>query len=263
MPQISYDIIIFIIVVVLLLLGMLSFIIRIVLLYQKRQHFFQQELVRTGVNYEHNLMRAKLEVQEKALHHIACEIHDNINLSLTLAKLHLNTLNIDNKEELETKTKTSIDLLSKCILELNNLSRGMNSDVIDKYGLLKVLDIELEHIRQAATFKINFITEGEPVFLDKKQELLIFRMIQEGFNNVIKHAKATEVDFKLHFLSKLLIVILNDNGIGFDFEIKKANNESGILNMQTRAKMAGGEMHLSSAPDEGTSLIFIIPYKAI
>ncbi len=262
MPQTPYDIIIFIIIVALLLLAMLTFIIRIVLLYQKRQHFFQQELLRAGVDFEHNLMHVKLEVQEKALHHIACEIHDNINLSLTLAKLHLNTLNIDNKEEASTKTKTSIELLTKSISELNNLSRGMNSDVIDNYGLLKVLEIELEQIRQAAKFKINYITDGEPVFLDKKQELLIFRMIQEGFNNIIKHAKATEVEFKLHFFSKLLIVVLNDNGVGFNPDFNNTTNESGLLNMQTRAKMAGGEMHLSSYTGDGTSLIFIIPYKA-
>ena len=80
------------------------------------------------------MLNTQLEIQEQTLGHIAREIHDNISLSLTLAKLQLNTFNWNDKALSSDKLNSSIELLTKSIVELSDLSKGMNADIIIQQG---------------------------------------------------------------------------------------------------------------------------------
>ena len=77
-------------------------------------------------------MATQLEIQEDTFQHISREIHDNINLSLTLAKLNLNTLNWSEKEKAISQVNSSIDLISQSIANLSDISKSLNSDIISK-----------------------------------------------------------------------------------------------------------------------------------
>ena len=92
------DIIIFLLVTTVIILLLTGLIISLIYMYQKKQLTYQQNLEKLKLDHEKNLMAAQLEIQEETFQHISREIHDNINLSLTLAKLHLNTLNWQEKE---------------------------------------------------------------------------------------------------------------------------------------------------------------------
>lgn len=255
------DIIVFLIVVSTLILLLVAFIIAMLYLYKRRQLFFIQNLEQIKLDHEKQLLSAQLEMQEQTFKHISREIHDNISLSLTLAKLHLNTLDRNNIKELNWKVTSSIELLSRSIHDLSDISKSLNADIIIQQGLIKALENEVERIRLAGNLNIKFELTGIPFYLDSQKELIIFRIIQEAFNNIIKHAHAKEVILSLHFTYRSLNISLCDNGTGFN--LKDPNllrkNAAGLKNMEARIQMIKGTMQLNSRQGLGTSISFFIP----
>ena len=261
MQKAPNDIILFLIVVSGVIVCMIAFIIFIIFLYKKRQNNFEEHLEQIKSNHDKIVLNTQLEIQEQTFQNISREIHDNITLSLTLAKLQLNTMNWENRTESTVKVNTAVDLLTKSIAELGDISKGLNADIIIQQGLLKALEDELARIRFAGLFTIEYSLTGSPVYLDAQKELIIFRIVQESFNNIIKHAKATAASLLLHYTGTQLSITIADNGTGFDTEIALLNRQAGLKNMDTRAGMLGGRMNISSQPGKGTTIHFTIPFN--
>lgn len=259
MQKNTYDIVIFLVVVSAIILAMVTFIVFILFLYQKKQQGFEQHLEKVKLDNERILLSTQLEIQEQTFQNISREIHDNITLSLTLAKLHLHTLPDNDPAALKEKVSNSIELLTKSIGELSDISRGLNADIIIHHGLLRALEDELHRIRQTGLFTLGYELEGTPVYLDNQKELIIFRIIQESFNNIIKHARATTARLLLHFSEKELQMTISDNGCGFDTELARASLQAGLKNMDTRIRILNGSMNITSVPGHGTALHFTIP----
>src|SRR6185436_14570695 len=136
-------------------IGLLSFfMIWFVFMYRKSysKHLQEEKLLESY--YQQELLQAQLEIQEQTLRTISQEIHDNIGQVLSLAKLNLNTMEIDKKEELQEKIVDSKKLVSKAIQDLRDLSKSMNTDNIEAIGLVRAIQYELEMIR-----KTGFKTE--------------------------------------------------------------------------------------------------------
>jgi two-component system, NarL family, sensor kinase len=258
----KYDIVIFLIVTTAIILLLAAFIITLIYLYQKKQITYQQKMDTLKLDHEKNLMSTQLEIQENTFQHISREIHDNISLSLTLAKLNLNTFDWKDTDKACRQLKSSVEMLSRAITDLSDISKSLNSEIISSQGLIKALENEIGRIQQTVPFTIHFNITGEPVYLDTQKELIVFRMIQEAFNNIIKHAKASYTSLTLHYTSTQLHVTISDNGKGFkqlNDHITMGKTAAGIKNMEARAKMIGGTIQIKSTVGTGTFLNFNIP----
>ena len=256
------DIVIFLIVVSALIMSMVAFIIFIILTYRKRQYDFLRRIDQIKLDHDKTLLSSKLEIQEQTFQHISREIHDNITLSLTLAKLNLHTLDWQTKKISGEKLEQSIQLLSKSIAELSDISKGLNSDVIIQQGLLEALENEMRRIRQTGLFGIDFSLTGNPVYMDAQKELIIFRVIQEAFNNIIKHSGAKKATLRLDYNAGKLHIKITDDGKGFDTESAGSDHRiAGLKNMKTRTKMLEGDITIHSQPGTGTSLSITIPFE--
>jgi two-component system, NarL family, sensor kinase len=257
----AYNITTLLLIITFLIMLMAVFILFILFLHRKKQLAYQEKIKEIEANYEKNIMQTQLEIQEQTFQHISREIHDNISLSLTLAKLHLHTLDWNDKEKSIDKVDTSIHLLTNSIAELSDISKSLNADIIIQHGLLKAIEDELQRIRLAGLFAVDYELTGTPVYMDNQKELIIFRIIQESFNNIIKHAEADSARLALHYNTVKLIVTIRDDGMGFDATLAGANRKAGLKNMETRIKTLKGEMHISSQPGKGTVLSFTIPFE--
>ncbi len=240
---------------------MALFILIITFMYRKKQIAFQEKINNIEINYEKNLLKTRLEIQEQTFQHISREIHDNISLSLTLAKLNLNTINWHENNESVLKVDSSIELLTKSILELSDISKSLNADIIIYQGLLQALEEEIQRITKASSLAIEFEITGTPVYFDAQKELIIFRIIQEAFNNIIKHAKATIAKISLHYIETNLIVTIGDNGLGFDTQLSEHKGHAGLKNMENRVHILKGEISINSNHGKGTTLSFTIPFE--
>jgi len=262
MQKIPYDIVIFLVVGSGLIVFMVAFIVFMLYLYRKKQQDFEKDILQIKQDNEKTILNTQLEIQEQTFQHIAREIHDNISLSLTLAKLQLNTFDWNDKAVSTDKLNSSVELLTKSIADLSDISKGMNADIIIQQGLLRAVEEEIRRIRLAGLFTLDYTINGIPVFMNAQQELIIFRIIQEAFNNIIKHAKTRSASLQLHYNDIKIFFSIADNGIGFDTELYPKDRQAGLKNMETRAKMLGGTMMIESQPGHGTSLNFAIPLKS-
>ena len=239
-------------------------IVTLIYLYQKKQLAYHQSLDNMKLDHEKNLLKTQVEMQENTFENISREIHDNINLSLTLAKLNMNTINWNEKVKSAALIQSSVDLLSKAINDLSDISKSMNPEVISNQGLINAIEKEIEKIKNIGLFGINFLVTGNPIFLDAQKELIIFRIIQESLNNVIKHAHATQVKIELYYDQDQIDLTIHDNGKGFSRETIDINPEkkskAGLNNMKTRAKMFNGNLTINSLPESGTNIFVTIPY---
>lgn len=254
----------FIIVATAIVFLLAALIVALLFLYQRKQLAYSRHLNALKHDFEKNLLQTQIEVQEQTFQNISREIHDNINLSLTLAKLNLNTLDWTDLSKTREAVKSSVTILGSAINDLSNLSKSINTDLIKEMGLMKALKAETQRISQMSKLNIAFEVKGEPVFLESEKELVIFRIIQEALNNVIKHSGSSKAFLLLDYRRDCLKVILRDNGMGFNKEEvanRKERGNAGLKNMQTRTNIFGGKFLIESQIAKGTSIHVTIPYN--
>lgn len=263
--QSQEDLIIIVIISTILIFLLAAFIVTILYLYQKKQIIFLKNIESIKLDYEKNLFKTKLEIQEQTSQNISREIHDNIGLSLTLAKLNLNLIDASVNNAFNEKIKSSISLISSALSDLNNISKSLNADLIQTYGFIKMLEMDIDQINKTGICNIYFKLLGEPIFLDSFKELILYRIAQEGFNNIIKHSKAKEAFIELHYGNDFLTFSLKDNGIGFDnkniYCEKKNKTKAGLININQRSKLVGGYCKIESEISKGTSITITVPIK--
>jgi two-component system NarL family sensor kinase len=256
--------IVFLLVVVTAVILLLAVcVVTLVYLYKKIKSLHLKKINTLRLNHEKNLMAAQLEVQESTFQHISREIHDNISLALSISKLQLNTVNMLDERDAEKKITTSIDLISKSIHDLLNLSRSLNTDLIKSLGLINAIEKEVEQVHLSGLFKIETEITGEPVFMEPESELLIFRIVQESLNNIIRHSEAKIIKITLRYYDSYVDLIIKDDGKGFDYlsphDLPKG---AGLNNIKARTRILNGEASIFSAPGEGTCIHLSIPYNS-
>jgi two-component system NarL family sensor kinase len=258
MQKSATEIVVFLVIASVLILALISFVIAILYLYRKRQQFFENSIEQLKLDQEKIKLTAQVEMQEQAFTHISREIHDNISLALVLANLNLNTLCNNHKDINIENVNTTMDLITRTISDLRDLSKGLNGDIIIQQGLIEALKLEISRIEKIGLFNIHFSIIGNSLFLQSNTELIIFRIIQEGFNNIIKHAQANNIKLILTFNDNQLFVELSDDGIGFN-KSQKRNGQAGLTNMKTRVSLLRGHLKIDSEIEKGTVINFSIP----
>ena len=123
------------------------------------------------------------------------------------------------------------------------------------------MEEEVGRIRAARLLNIKYEASDNTVFMDSQKELIIYRIIQEAFNNILKHADAANARLLLEYNSTHLTINITDDGKGFVPVNNLQTGNAGLNNMQSRVKMLEGSMNISSQPGTGTTLLFTIPIE--
>jgi two-component system, NarL family, sensor kinase len=248
--------------VCLLVLGMLfaAFISNIVYRYKRNQRVYYEEVEALKDGHESRLLRSTLEMQEYTFSKVSREIHDNVGQKLSLAKLLLNTRPFDDNDKIPFQVFDTIELITESLGDLSDLSKSMTSEVLLDRGLMQAIDFEVSQLRKSRMYNAWLVFEGENVFLDTQRELSIFRIVQESFHNIIKHANASDICIRLRYDDDDIHMIIEDNGNGFQLTDKK--NGTGLANIKSRTHELDGKFAILSS-EMGTSLNFKIPLKQL
>lgn len=240
-------------------------IIILVLVYQKRQLKYLQEKQQLQHHFHQELLHTQLEIQEQTFKHISQEIHDNIGQILSLARLHVNTMNPEDAGDVTEKIQDADQLIGKAIQDLRDLSKSLNTAFIADVGLLRAIEYELKLIKKITAYSVSFHIEGQPFSLSPQQELILFRIFQEVLNNIIKHAKASEVSLHACYDATNFVLRMKDNGQGFDMRSDAPTNQAatgmGIRNMKSRAQLIHAAIAIQSAVTQGTAVTVTVPLQ--
>jgi signal transduction histidine kinase len=237
-----------------IILSSLFFVLLIVILIVAAMSYYREKRTRyEEVNRLNNaLLQSQLEIQEQTFRTISEEIHDNIGQVLTMAKLNLDTVDIELKQKASEKIMDAGLLVGKAIKDLRHLSKTLNTETINAIGLIKSIELELLQFQRNGVH-VQLDIGGQVAKLDAQKELILFRIVQESLNNIVKHAGATFIRVKAIFTESKFELIISDNGCGFDQTMEDAMG-SGLRNMKSRAALIGANLSIVSCNENGTEV---------
>ncbi|MEO5995201.1 MAG: ATP-binding protein [Chitinophagaceae bacterium] len=242
---------------------LLFFVVGTLLIFYRRNRDYRDNLLEIEHKKEQEVLKAQLEIKEQTLKNISQEIHDNIGQVLSLVKLNINTMNLEETDKLKEKILTAKLLITKAIHDLRSLSKILDSDYIIEKGLFQSIEYELQLVNKAGSYKTELLTDGVPYRLNHNRELILFRIFQEVINNIIKHAGATIIRAELAYKADGFTLKISDNGQGFDLTPLHKNDNFdfglGIRSMQKRANLIGADFNIQSSIGGGTQVNVVLP----
>lgn len=219
----------------------------------------QEELETQKINQQRKITEATIMAQEKERTEIGRELHDNINQILTTTKLYID-MAIHEPEIHEQLLNKSLVHISSAIDEIRALSKSLVPPSLGDIGIREAIREMLGNLSINKDLKFDFKVNGlAQVTLEPAIKLMVFRIVQEQVNNIMRHSKATSAEIKLSVKRKMLNITISDNGIGFD--TNKKSRGIGLNNIISRAELYNGTVDIISTPGNGCVLEVSIPVK--
>jgi two-component system NarL family sensor kinase len=203
--------------------------------------------------------KAVLEAEDKERQRIATELHDGVGQLMTAAKMNLGALEGDLNLSADKKTayQRITDLVTESAREVRDVAHNLMPNVLLKKGLSNAVQEFLNKI-DSKIIKVNLHAEGIHEKMDANVEAVLYRVIQECVNNVIKHSKASHLDISITNDVQGIAVNIEDNGIGFDASVIRGDG-IGLSNTRSRIEFLKGEMEIDSKPGNGTLIAIYVP----
>lgn len=220
----------------------------------------EEKLLKQELDKQKLIAQAMVDAQEKERAEIGKELHDNINQILSTTKLYLELAKNDNNQRMNLINRSAGNI-HNAIHEIRNISRSLVPSSIGDLGLQDSIADFMESIQTTKAIHVEFYTAGEiDVQLSGKAKLMLFRIIQEQVNNVLKHSGARNliIELILADADKSIELSITDDGKGFNPD-KVRKKGLGLSNIRSRAELFGGKVNIQSAPGRGCKLRVQIP----
>jgi two-component system, NarL family, sensor kinase len=258
------EIYIIILIGIVLALMLVGFMLTIFFLYQRKRMRQDQEMVRMKDQYEQELLRTQLEIQEETTKGIAQELHDNVGQVLSVIKLWLASLPVEKEHPAYEGLQDSRQMLNRVVLDMSNLTKSLHTDRITDIGLMEAIRFDLETLKKTGLMEFNFSVLGDEHHFDGKKSIFLFRIYQEMTNNILKHSQAKNVSISADYRPDNKFVLrVQDDGVGFDLDKKLSNGNSssglGLKNIVNRGKLIGANVSIESQPGQGTTIVVEMP----
>ena len=208
-------------------------------------------------------------VREEEKVALAREIHDELGQILVALKietgmLKLKVLNANankNSEEILPKFDKIVDLIDSTIKTARRIMSGLRPELLEIHGFVGASKEYIMNFETRNNLNCKFESNIPNLEMTKQQSLAFFRILQEATNNIVKHAKATEVEIQLKVENNKLIMEIIDNGVGFDKNSPKRKDAYGMIGMNERVILLNGKMDINSKVGKGTTIRVEVPYN--
>ena len=201
-----------------------------------------------------------ISVREEERAHIAREIHDELGQVLTGIKMEVGWLAKRLKEPaLLEKTDSMSKLIDSTVQTVRMIATGLRPEMLDDMGLIAAVGWQAKDFQKRTGIRCRTKLPPEGTKLDLDVSTTAFRIFQEILTNVARHSRATRVDIDLTVTEELLKLEVADNGVGIPNSDLNGRKSLGLLGMQERALLFGGEVRISGTPGHGTSVSVQIP----
>ncbi|MFM9838667.1 MAG: ATP-binding protein [Cyclobacteriaceae bacterium] len=201
-------------------------------------------------------LQSMVNGQETERTRIAKDLHDGLGGLFSTVKMYFSTLQHETPvlkdNELFQKSYKLVDTASE---EVRQIAHNMMPEVLMKLGLTNALKDLCDNISAGKLLKVSLETHGMNKRLNATTEIMLFRIVQELLNNIIKHANATEAIIQFVRENERLSVVVEDNGFGFNTQEADEQNHSGIATIQSRVSYLNGKMSIDSQKNVGTTVM--------
>jgi signal transduction histidine kinase/ligand-binding sensor domain-containing protein len=205
-----------------------------------------------------NIMIATQEEERKR---ISRDLHDDVGTKLSALKLFLSSLNEKasntNNKEIQTLAANSEQFITETIKDVRQLLLNLSPSVLEEFGYTTAVEGLVNKINETKQIQFNLVVFGMQQRLPKHYELALYRITQELINNVLKHAEAKNVSLQIGRRDNKIILMIEDDGKGFDINVHK--DGYGLQNLEARTKLLHGMLTIDSRIGIGTSILIEIP----
>lgn len=212
-----------------------------------------REIERTKV------MKALIEGQEMERKRISMELHDGLGQKMTGIKMKLENssqLNLEKTRELITEIK---DEFRQIIDELRTISANLSPATILHWGLINSLSALCGQFEKNSGISFDFSVDGNFDNVSEQKSFCIYRIVQEGLNNIAKHSKAINGKLFLIEKEKNLLILIEDDGIGINMQQLDKMNGNGLKNIRQRVALLGGTVNFGNIKNSGTIIFVRLP----
>ena len=248
-----------ILVVTIFLLIVAIGIIMLVLVYQKRQVQYLKENENLKISFEKELLKSQMEIQEQTLGHLSRELHDNLGQVASLIKINLSTISLGEVEKAAEKIENTKDLTRQLIADIKSLSVSLGSDLLTQVGLVKAIETEVDRLNKTGEFVADLVAPPDRLDIAIDKEIILYRMVQEILNNIVKHSAARHVHILLGLADQRLLLAVDDDGRGFEPETNVQTAGAGLRNLKSRALLINAQLTINSTPGAGTHIKIDLP----
>ena len=217
------------------------------------------------------LTQQLIKTQENERQMISRELHDRIGQDLSMLKILSGNL-FDKQVEISPEMRQRVTQLSKILQDsinsVRDIAYNLRPSSLDQLGLVRTIYQYCEDFSEKTDLNVDFNSAGmDELKLDFDTEINLYRLVQEGLNNIMKHADAKRITIKLVASFPKIILRIEDDGKGFDIKNRLAEAPSekrmGLRSMKERVSLLGGRMRINSRPDKGTKIFIDVPYKGL
>lgn len=204
-------------------------------------------------------MTALYDGQELERQRISRELHDGLGQKLIAIKLQLESTSKQNIEE----TKATIEEVKANFLttigEVRQISNNLAPNILNDSGLDVALKNLYDSIKITSKIDIEFSADGDYFIANHKIKFYIYRIAQEALNNAVKHSGASRIQIQLIGNKENIVLVIEDNGKGFNYDNSICFPCNGIYNMKERAKLLNGSIDIETEPSMGTTIRLKVP----
>jgi PAS domain S-box-containing protein len=227
-----------------------------------------QEQLTTSREQLRTLSAHIVSVREEEKKGIARDLHDETSQLLASLHAHLAAaigILHEDADKAEALLRTAQSLSTTVLDEIQRLIYELRPSLLDEFGLVAAIRSLADNRLKAAGLEVSFKITGVARRLPPTLEVPLFRVVQEAFNNVIRHAQASVVKASIRFKKDSIKISVLDNGIGFD--VQEAMNPKGdsrglgLLGMRERIELMKGTLEIKAGSDRGTEITVEIPFS--
>jgi PAS domain S-box-containing protein len=203
-----------------------------------------------------------MEAQETERRHLARELHDEIGQALTAVKINLQSVP-QSADGSSAALQDSISIVEIALQQVRNLSLDLRPSLLDDLGLVAALRWYVDRYAQRSGVMADFSGDASKIQASPTIETACFRIVQEALTNALRHAQARHVSVELQQRDHTLHLLIHDDGLGFDVpaarERATKGGSLGLLGMEERALLVGGQLKIKSVPQQGTEIDVRLP----
>ncbi|HRO41519.1 MAG TPA: sensor histidine kinase [Flavipsychrobacter sp.] len=208
-------------------------------------------------------LKARMQGEEKERERIARELHDGIMVQLSAAQMNLSTLIEKEKNNSGEEIEQILVQLENATKELRKSAHNLMPDMLLKEGLAAAAHYFVKSLERSTNIQTHFQLIGEMPALAPDYELMLYRVIQELLQNIIKHAKAKNVIVQMNCQHDMISLVVEDDGVGFDKNKLEEFEGMGLGSIASRIKSLQGHFSINSAPEKGTSVYIELEIKQL
>lgn len=249
---------------VLFVLFLSTIFILLIINIKRRKREIENEKIILIKNQELSSIDAMIEGQEKERQRIANELHDDLGGLLATLKLYVQNLKIKKtklNEQHDRIIKNTDTILEEAYQKVRSIAQTRNAGVLTSEGLIPTIQNYASKVSASNSLIVEVEDYGMEQRLNNATEILIFRVIQELITNVIKHANATQIIIHITNHEESINVMVEDDGVGFDFSAIKSKKGMGLPSIKKRVENLKGDFDVDSQINRGTTIIIDIPVQ--